>query len=145
MWDIYFVILPILCFITIIIAIYFAYKNKRINEKLLDLALMKNESKHLMYLNSYLYKNLLIELCITMKHIKCTDQDIGKLKKQLTLFFSDLNIYIKEIDTLDYKDQKSYLKVIDFIQNDLRSYLNNESDILTTDKIFKYIDNLENK
>lgn len=106
-----------------------------------DLVATANEAERLLDENDQKYKSLLVEICVAMQYVKYSDQDMGKMKKNLFRFFTDLKLYIEDVDKYQYKDLDIYDVVIDFIKNDMKRFLNNENNVdFQSDKLFKFLD-----
>lgn len=133
---------------TIIIAAFLYLRRKdeikKLNEQLLDAKLISSQAPIMMAQKELQYQELLYTLAKSMKHIRDADQDIGVMKKSLGRFYTDL-VMFSMMSSEVIKDKDAYEKIINFLETDLKEFLDNETNKLNTDKFFSIIESIELK
>ena len=115
---------------------------KELKRELLDAKLISNNAPLEIKQNELRAKKIIISLCMNLKYIKDTDQDIGKLKKSLFRFFSDFSTITLMLN--DYiNEEEIYSEVLEYLENDLKDFLLNKKDTLDTDKFYNIIEKLD--
>lgn len=133
----------ILALLVLLFSIFFVYHIKvtrELKKKILDTNLVKNEAIRLLEENSNRKRIIFNSLCTSMSYLKNCEQDIGRVKKDLSFLFSDLKTYYNEIDKFHYKDERAYDRVLYYLGVEVKEFLNNESKKLERHKFFKFID-----